>query len=37
LSFFLKSPMAFPQGLKPGSLCAIYGGTEVPPFQNINV
>jgi hypothetical protein len=25
-----------PQGLKPGSFYAVYGTTEVVPFQNIN-
>jgi hypothetical protein len=26
----------FPQGLKPSSLCAVYGTTEVVPFQNMD-
>jgi len=32
----LNSWSGFPQGLKPSSSWAVYGTTEVVPFQNLN-
>jgi hypothetical protein len=32
----IELPKAIPQGLKPSLFWAVYGTTEVVPFQNIN-
>jgi hypothetical protein len=32
----IEMPETFPQGLKPSSVAAICGTTEVVPFQNIS-